>query len=71
MPDLHDIDNDRHIAAFTLGCLRGTVTRPDFPLQVDHVEHGMDDEGLYDNHFIIVTHSGRRIRVTVEPEENA
>lgn len=37
-------------------------------IKVTAVEQQADSEGIYLNHFTVVTASGIRIRVTVEPE---
>lgn len=37
-------------------------------LNIDHVEQPTDEQGNYEPHFVVQTHSGVRIKVSVDAE---
>ena len=63
------------IAKLLQGALAGEAMkaaaseRPTLPIKVREVLMPHDRDGNYENHFIVVTTSGIRLKVTVEPEE--
>lgn len=68
MAEEYDSDLSGEVAqvrAFTQGLLVGGVMRQKL-LKVAHVETPKDSEGNYLHHFIIVTESGIRLKVSVE-----
>ena len=60
------------VAKFLQGLLVGMIEKSLaqglFPLRVEEIRAPQDGAGNYKDHFILITKSGIRLKVTVEPE---
>jgi len=62
----------KEVSLLLQGMLVGTLLKVQaegFPLKVSDVHQDVGEDGVYENHFTVVTESGIRIRVEVTPEE--